>query len=103
MRGGAGDYLLKDGLKGLGPAVRRALEEPEPRREKRRAEMALRKTSERLQHLIETIRVIPWELDLETWRFTYVGPQAVSLVGYPLEDWLRKGFWDEHILLEDPD
>jgi PAS domain S-box-containing protein len=103
MKRGASDYLFKDRLIRLGPAVRRALEESESRRQKRRAEAALRKTSERLQHLVETIRVIPWELDLGTWQFTYVGPQAVSLVGYPLEEWLRKGFWDEHILLEDPE
>jgi PAS domain S-box-containing protein len=103
MKRGASDYLFKDRLIRLGPAVRRALEESELRRQKRRAEAALRKTSERLQQLVETTRVIPWELDLETWRFTYVGPQAVALVGYPLEDWLRKGFWDERIRLEDPD
>jgi nitrogen-specific signal transduction histidine kinase/FixJ family two-component response regulator len=103
MKRGAADYLFKDRLIRLGPAVRRALEESESRRQKRRAETALRKTSELLQHLVETIRVIPWELDLETWSFTYVGPQAVSLVGYPLEDWLRKGFWDERIRLEDPE
>jgi PAS domain-containing protein len=103
MRRGAADYLFKDHLVRLGPAVRRALQESESRRQKRQAETALRKTSERLQHLVETSKVIPWELNLETWRFTYVGPHAVSLLGYPLEEWFQKGFWDTHIHLEDPD
>lgn len=103
MKRGASDYLFKDRLIRLGPAVRRALEESEVRRQKRSAEAALRKTSEHLQHLVETTRVIPWELDLDTWRFSYVGPQAVALVGYPVEDWLSKGFWDARIRLEDPE
>jgi C4-dicarboxylate-specific signal transduction histidine kinase len=103
MKRGAADYLFKDRLVRLGPAMRRALEESESRRQKRQAEALLRRTSERLQHLVETSKVIPWELDLETWQFTYVGPHAVSLLGYPLEEWFQKGFWDAHIHLEDPD
>ena len=83
--------------------MRRALEESESRRQKQQAEALLRQTSERLQHLVETSKVIPWELDLETWQLTYVGPHAVSLLGYPLEEWFQKGFWDAHIHLEDPD
>ena len=101
MKQGAADYLLKDRLVRLGPAVRRALEETGLRRERRRVEAALRKGNERFQHLVETTRVIPWELDPETWRFTYVGPQAVSLVGFPLEEWYREGFWKAHIHPED--
>jgi PAS domain S-box-containing protein len=103
MKRGAADYLFKDRLVRLGPAVRRALEESKSRRQKRQAETSLRKTSERLQHLVETSKVIPWELDLATWQFTYVGPHAVALLGYPLEEWFQKGFWDAHIRLEDPD
>jgi PAS domain S-box-containing protein len=103
MKRGAADYLFKDRLVRLGPAVRRAIEESQSRRQKREAEAALRKTSERLQYLVETSKVIPWELDLETEQFTYVGPHAVSLLGYPLEEWLQKGFWQTRIHLEDPD
>jgi PAS domain S-box-containing protein len=103
MKRGAADYLFKDRLVRLGPAVRSALEESESRRQKRRAETALRETSERLQHLVETSKVIPWELDLETRLFTYVGPHAESLLGYPLEAWFQKGFWDTQIHLDDPD
>ena len=47
MRQGATDYLLKDRLKRLGPAVRRALEEKQMRDEKRRAEQALRASERR--------------------------------------------------------
>ena len=103
MKRGAADYLFKDRLVRLGPAVRRAIEESQSRRQKREAVAALRKTSERLQYLVETSKVIPWELDLETEQFTYVGPHAVSLLGYPLEEWFQKGFWQARIHLEDSD
>lgn len=101
MKRGAADYLLKDRLVRLGSAIRRALEETEVRRQKRQAEAALKKTNQRLQQLLETTRVIPWELDIQTWRFTYVGPRAANLLGYPLEEWLCKDFWDKHIHVED--
>ena len=47
MRQGATDYLLKDRLKRLGPAVRRALEEQQLREDKRKAESALRASEAR--------------------------------------------------------
>ena len=47
MRQGATDYLLKDRLRRLGPAVRRALAEKQLREEKRRAEQALRASEAR--------------------------------------------------------
>src|SRR5262249_4563358 len=43
----------------------------------------------------------PCELDLETWRFTYVGPQAETLLGYAPEEWYRDGFWNQHVNVED--
>src|SRR5260370_5924874 len=103
MKRGASDYLFKDRLVRLGPAMRRALDQSESRRQKRQAETALRKTSERLQHLVETSKVIPWELDLETWQFTYVGPHAIILLGNTSEEWFHKGIWVGQIHLEAPD
>jgi PAS domain S-box-containing protein len=47
MRQGATDYILKDRLKRLGPAVRHALEEKQVRDDKRRAEHALRASETR--------------------------------------------------------
>jgi PAS domain S-box-containing protein len=47
MRKGATDYLLKDRLRRLGPAVRRALAEKQVREEKRRAENALKASEAR--------------------------------------------------------
>lgn len=47
MRQGATDYILKDRMKRLGPAVRRALQERELRQERRKAEEALRASEAR--------------------------------------------------------
>jgi len=62
----------------------------------------IRKSSDRFQLMVETTKVLPCELDLLTWRFTYVGPQAERMLGYPLDDWYAKGFWSAHVRLEDP-
>jgi PAS domain S-box-containing protein len=101
MKRGAADYLLKDRLARLGPAVTSALEETRLRRQKKKTDAAFGKCSERFQRLVETTNVIPWEFDRETARFTYVGPQAVTLLGYPLEDWYCEGFWEAHVHPED--
>ncbi len=54
-----------------------------------------------IDRLSETINCIPWEASAETWEFTYVGPQAVKILGYPIHHWYKKEFWTEHIHPED--
>jgi PAS domain S-box-containing protein len=49
------------------------------------------------RHLLESTNAIPWEADTKTWRFTYVGPQAEELLGYPREQWLEEDFWVDHL------
>jgi PAS domain S-box-containing protein len=55
----------------------------------------------RLRALLESTRAIPWEANAKTWQFTYVGPQAVELLGYPIESWYEKDFWTSHIHPDD--
>ncbi len=45
------------------------------------------------QKLTEVAGVIPWEADARTWEFSYVGPQAEEMLGYPTERWYDSGFW----------
>ncbi len=66
-----------------------------------RAELAA--SREQFRQLLETSRVVPWEFDTGTMRFTYVGPQAVDLFGYPLADWYAENFRAESIYREDRD
>ncbi|MCU0550329.1 MAG: ATP-binding protein [Leptolyngbya sp. Prado105] len=53
MRAGAHDYLLKDSLSRLVPAIERELREAEIRRQKRKAETALREAYEGLETLVQ--------------------------------------------------
>lgn len=55
----------------------------------------------RLRALLESTRAIPWEASAKTWEFTYVGPQAVELLGYPIERWYERDFWASHIHPDD--
>jgi PAS domain S-box-containing protein len=64
---------------------------------RRQAQESLTKHEEWLLRLLETTNVIPWEADAQTWQFTYVGPQAVALLGYPLDQWYEKDFWVAHL------
>lgn len=50
---------------------------------------------------LESTPLVPWELDPCSRRMNYVGPQAVALLGYPLDAWLEPDFWTEHILPDD--
>lgn len=53
--------------------------------------------------LVETAQAVPWEVDAETMLFTYVGPQAVKLLGYPVERWYEKDFWMGRVHPDDRD
>jgi PAS domain S-box-containing protein len=65
--------------------------------ERTQAEKTLQKSEERLQRLVETANVVPWEADRATGQFTYVGPQVVNMLGYPQEAWLSPGFLAERV------
>jgi len=55
MRAGAHDYVRKDKIARLVPAIERELKEAEGRREKRRSEQALKATEQRYRTLFESI------------------------------------------------
>jgi two-component system, LuxR family, sensor kinase FixL len=65
------------------------------------AEESLRESGRNFRSLVETTAAVPWQADIETWTFTYVGPQAVRLLGYPLEQWYKKDFWVSHLHPDD--
>jgi PAS domain-containing protein len=55
---------------------------------------ALSRATAQQKLIAEVTRAIPFELDLTQGRFTFVGAQAESLLGYPVTRWQENGFLD---------
>lgn len=87
MKNGASDYLLKDRLSRLGPAVAHALEQRGLWRERDDALHDLRESRERFREVVETIHEVFWITDVraEPGRLLYVSPGFVSIWGRPVE------------------
>jgi PAS domain S-box-containing protein len=81
MRGGARDYLLKDHLTRLAPAVIRELREARLRAERRAADSALKDSELRYRTLVENSHDLVSEVDLHG-RVHYVSPNHLPLTGY---------------------
>lgn len=69
--------------------------------ENRRIEEELRVERLRFKNLVDSVDGIVWELDVESFTFTYVSGQAERLLGYPDEAWYQPGFWVAHLHPED--
>lgn len=57
--------------------------------------------SNHYKSLLESTAAIPWELELSTWQFTYVGPQIEKVSGFKPEEWYAENFWVNQLHLED--
>ncbi len=100
MKAGANDYLTKENMSRLCPAIERELREVEVRRERERAEKALGRSEDRFRRLVEQIPAVTYvqePIDSDTPKaITYMSPQYEAMLGYPAETemldeehWLR--------------
>jgi PAS domain S-box-containing protein len=89
---GAADYLLKDRLGRLGPAVERALERQRLRAERRRTEAHLRASEERFRTLVESMEDVVFSMDRDL-RF-------VEMFGrWDEQSWVARAGWSrEHLV-----
>lgn len=101
LRQGANDYLPKNNLRRLVPAVERELRESEARRgqqlseaKKHFAEEALRASEERYRVLFERNPVPMWVYDCTTWRFLQVNEAAIAHYGYSREEFMALSVLD---------
>jgi PAS domain S-box-containing protein len=81
---GATDYLLKQRLERLVPAVQRAIQDAEERRRRKEAEQALLQRERRLSSIYETVSDSLFYVDVEEdgrYRFTSVNQAFVSTTG----------------------
>jgi len=64
-------------------------------------EKHLKEKKDRLSILLELTKAIPWAADPVTWNFTFVGTQAVDILGYSVAQWYEKDFWVQKIHPDD--
>lgn len=100
MKSGANDYVMKDRLARLVPAVERELREAEVRRARRAADEALRESEERLKLALEAGRLGAWERNLKTGAMTW---SAITQEIYGLERGQFGGTFEEFERLVHPE
>jgi signal transduction histidine kinase len=61
----------------------------------------LETSREQYRMLVETTQAVPWQWNIHSRQFTYVGPQAAALLGCSCETWLEPGFLDQRMHSED--
>ncbi len=89
LRTGAHDFVLKDNLARLVPAIEREMGEAAGRAARRHAEEALRVSEARYRALFEASPVPMWVFDEGSLRFTAVNQAAVDHYGYSREEFGR--------------
>ena len=92
LKSGATDYVLKQRLSRLGPAIERALKEAEERRQRKRAESALRESEEKYRLLIENAGDAILIAQDRSIKFS--NPMAKQLLGYSAEELASRSFLD---------
>jgi PAS domain S-box-containing protein len=93
MKAGAHDYLMKDKLLRLVPAIERELQEAEGRRQRRQAEKALRTSEEQFRGLIENSPAAIFLKDKEH-RFRTINKRFEQWFGVAEADVLGKTAYD---------
>jgi PAS domain S-box-containing protein len=96
LRLGARDYVLKDRLMRLGPAVQRALSEERGIRARHAAEKALHDSEEKFHAIFDGALDGIVLADAETRRFATGNPAFCRMVGYSPEEIPRIGVSDIH-------
>jgi PAS domain S-box-containing protein len=102
LKAGATDYLLKDRLGRLAPAVRRALDEHHEREQRKQAEKAQKETEMRLRELAENIQEVFWMTNADKSQMLYVSPAYERIWGRPVASLYQSpGSWAEAIWPDD--
>jgi len=93
MRAGAHDYLMKDNLARLAPAIERELEETKNRRERRGAKAELRGSEAQYRRLIDTAYEGIWVADAKA-HITYANQRLADMLGYTVEEMIGRSAFE---------
>lgn len=91
---GAADYILKDRLPRLGPAVQRALEEAAQRAQLRHTEQAIRESEEKFRNIYHGAMDGIVLVDAEDGHILDANPAFLALLGYAPEELATKRVWE---------
>ncbi len=70
--------------------------------ERRKAEKLLQQSLLNYQSLVSTLDGIVWEMDGQTFSYSFISQQAERLLGYPLKRWHNEpDFWKNHLHADD--
>jgi PAS domain S-box-containing protein len=93
MRAGAADYVMKDRLTRLLPAIQRVLRDMKARQSRDETESSMRELRERLQATVERAPVGIVNVGRDG-RFLHVNPRFCEMVGYECEELMTLRFSD---------
>ena len=93
MKAGASDYIFKENLKRLGPAVLRALEEKELLIARKQAEQALRESEHQMRALVTSLDDVVFEFD-EQGTYLNIWAADESLLAQPKAELIGKRMKD---------
>ena len=86
MKGGASDYIMKQSLARLAPALERELKETQARAAHRRDQEALADSETRFRQMAETIRDVFFLINAERTQMLYVSPAYEDIWGQSCKD-----------------
>ncbi len=66
-------------------------------------EQELRESEEKYRNFLESTSTVPWEIDLASGKFTYMGKQVELILGYSVESWVDFDSWASRLHPEDRD
>ncbi|PKQ36953.1 MAG: hypothetical protein CVT59_10270 [Actinobacteria bacterium HGW-Actinobacteria-1] len=67
----------------------------------KRREQDLATSARQYRFLVESLRAVPWEYDMDSDRFLYVGPQLERLLGYAPSAWTTLDSWAQSLHPDD--
>jgi PAS domain S-box-containing protein len=105
MKAGASNYIIKENMKRLGPAVIHALEERRLLLEHKQAEEFLRSAEEKYRDLVERLPLVVYTSELgRNGVWSYVSPQLDGMLGFTPQEWMADpGLWYRQVHPEDRD